>query len=299
MAQAAAGLGAGNVRGIAAMLAAQAGFIVNDTLIKLAVSSLPAGEAIFMRGLFATAFAVALVVTAGGRRLRVARHDVPLVAWRTVGEVGSTFVYLFALFNMPIAEVSAINQFAPLAIVAAGAAFLGERVGWRRWVAALVGFAGVMLVVRPGTGAFTVWSLLALLAVAFTVLRDLVTRRIAMTVPTILISLISSISVSSGALTLAALERWHVPSPAAVGLLACASVFLYAGYFFSIEAMRSGEVAVVSPFRYSSILWAIAIGALVWGELPDGIALAGMALVVGAGVYTFLREQRLRREGLA
>lgn len=286
-----------NVRGILAMLAAQAGFIVNDTLIKLAVASMPAGEAIFIRGLFTTALAFVLVLVYGGQNFHIPRVARSLVAWRTVGEVGSTFVYLFALFNMPIAEVSAINQFAPLAIVAAGAVFLGEKVGWRRWAAALVGFVGVLLVVKPGTGAFSVWSLLALAAVGFTVLRDLVTRRIAATVPTFLISFVSSLAVTVEAVALAAIESWHLPPVSAIGLLALASVFLYAGYFFSIEAMRTGEVAVVSPFRYSSILWAIVIGMVVWRELPDRIALLGMALVVGAGVYTFLRERRLRREG--
>ncbi len=287
-----------NVRGIVAMLAAQAGFIINDTLIKLAVASMPAGEAIFIRGLFTTVFACLLVLIYGGGNFHVPRFARPLVAWRTVGEVGSTFVYLFALFNMPIAEVSAINQFAPLAIVAAGAVLLGEKVGWRRWAAAFVGFVGVLLVVKPGTGAFSVWSLLALAAVGFTVLRDLVTRRIAATVPTFLISFVSSVAVTVEALALSAIESWHVPAASAVGLLACSSVFLYAGYFFSIEAMRAGEVAVVSPFRYSSVLWAIAIGIVVFREWPDRVALIGMGLVVGAGVYTFLRERRLRREGL-
>ncbi|HRD78230.1 MAG TPA: DMT family transporter, partial [Hyphomicrobiaceae bacterium] len=167
---------ASNLRGIAAMLISQAAFIANDTMIKLAADQLPAGQAIFLRGLCTCALAIMLVWLTGALAYRVHPQDRPLLGVRVIGELGSTYFYLFALFNMKIGDATAIIQFVPLAITAGAALFLGEAVGWRRWLAALVGFAGVMIVIRPGSSAFNAWSLLAIVCLFSVVGRDLFTR---------------------------------------------------------------------------------------------------------------------------
>ena len=286
----------GNLRAIAAMMLSQLSFIFNDTLIKLATRELPGGEAIFIRGVFAFTFAVMLGLAMGALKPWPTRAMLPVVAWRNVGEIGSTFFYLTALFHMPIGDATAILQFVPLAITAVAAVFLGEPVGWRRWLATLVGFIGVMIVIRPGTTAFNAWSLLALAGVFFSVLRDLTTRRISTAIPTIVLVTISAGVVATAALGFLLIEIWQLPSRWALLTLAGAAVFLLGGYYFIIDAMRHGEIAVVAPFRYSVIVWAILAGILIFGEKPDRTALLGTAIVIVAGIYTFMRERRLRIE---
>lgn len=287
---------ASNMRGIVAMIASQASFILNDALIKLATAELPGGQAIFLRGLAAFAVAFVAAVATGAFRVLPQRGDWPMIGWRKVGEIGSTFFYLTALFHMPIADATAILQFLPLAITASAALFLGERVGWRRWLATAVGLVGVMIVIRPGTQSFNAWSLLVVLSLSFSVLRDLSTRRIRAQIPTMLLVTISAGVVTLAALCLAPFETWVRPSGHSLAILAMAAIFLLGGYYFIIEAMRHGEVAVVSPFRYTVILWAIFAGIALFGEYPDRTALIGTSIVIAAGVYTFLRERRIALE---
>jgi drug/metabolite transporter (DMT)-like permease len=283
-----------NVRAIVAMLAGQASFTFNDALIKLAAAGLPGGQAIFLRGVMAIAVSLSVCLAVGGFNLAPLRGQRRILMLRNIGEIGSTFFFLFALFHMPIATATAILQFIPLAITAGAALFLAEPVGWRRWLAALVGFVGVMIVIRPGSEAFNAWSLLALAAVAFAVLRDLSTRRIGHHVPAILLVTISAFTVTTAAASFALVETWVMPAPQSLLLLLGSAIFLLGGYYFMVHAMRYGEVAVVAPFRYSVIVWAILAGILIWGEWPDTPALLGMVVVVVAGLYTFMRERRVK-----
>lgn len=285
-----------NLAAIAAMIASQAVFTVNDALMKLAARELPGGEAIFIRGLFTIAFALLLARALGGFRSWPSREHWPLIALRNIAEIGATLLYLTALFHMPIAEATAILQFLPLAVTAGAALFLGEPVGWRRWLATGVGFAGVLVIIRPGTAAFNGWSLVALASVASIVLRDLTTRRIATVVPTVLLTFLSSLTVTGAAAGFALIETWRQPTVGALTMIGIAAMFLLAGYYTIIEAMRRGEVAVVAPFRYSVIIWAIVAGLLVFGEQPDPVALAGTGIVMAAGLYTFFRERQLGLE---
>ena len=288
-------LGRTNLVAIGAMMASQAVFTVNDALMKLAARDLPGEQTIFIRGLFTIAIASMLLVAFGGMRSWPARRDWPLIGLGRFGGSGGTLLYLTALFHMPIAEATAILQFLPLAITAGAALFLGEPVGWRRWLATGVGLVGVLVIIRPGTVAFNGWSLVALAAVASIVLRDLVTRRIDARVPTVLLTFISSLTVTSAASAFALTETWQVPPARTLFMIAAAALFVLAGYYTIIEAMRRGEVAVVSPFRYSVIIWAILAGIILFGELPDPAALAGTGIVMAAGLYTLFRERQLAR----
>jgi len=285
---------ASNLRAITAMLAGQASFTFNDALIKLAAAGLPGGQAIFMRGVMAILVSFTVCLALGSFNLAPLRGAGRILTLRNIGEIGSTFFFLFALFHMPIATATAILQLTPLAMTAGAAIFLAEPVGWRRWLAALVGFAGVMIVIRPGSDAFNAFSLLALTGVAFSVLRDLSTRRIGHHVPAILLVSISALSVTTAAAGFALVETWVVPEPKSLLLLLFSAIFLLGGYYFMVNAMRHGEVAVVAPFRYSVIIWAVLAGILLWGEWPDAPALIGTAVVVVAGLYTFMRERKVK-----
>jgi drug/metabolite transporter (DMT)-like permease len=283
-----------NLHAIGAMLVGQASFTFNDALIKLAAEGLPGGQAIFLRGVMAILVSLSVCLAVGAFNFAPLRGAGRILTYRNIGEIGSTFFFLFALFHMPIATATAILQLTPLAITAGAALFLAEPVGWRRWLAAFVGFLGVLIVIRPGSDAFNAFSLLALAGVAFSVLRDLSTRRIGLHVPAILLVTISAISVTTAAAGFALIETWVVPGPKAILILFCSAVFLLGGYYFMVHAMRHGEVAVVAPFRYSVIIWAVLAGILVWGEWPDAPALIGTVVVVAAGLYTFMRERKVK-----
>ena len=175
------------------------------------------------------------------------------------------------------------------------ALFLGAPVGWRRWLATLVGLIGVLIIIRPGANAFNPYAALALLSVVFIAARDLITRRLGKDVPTIVIAFTSTAAVAVSSLGLLPFETWRWPSPAAMFALLGASAALLGAQYWIILAMRTGDIAVVAPFRYSIILWAIVAGFLVWREVPDLATWSGIAVVTAAGLYTFLREHRLAR----
>jgi drug/metabolite transporter (DMT)-like permease len=283
-----------NLRGIAAMLASSAMFIVNDALFKLAAQSLPTGEAIFLRGAFTTLLCAALVAAWHDLSSLPRRASTRLLG-RAAAEVGSTILFLTALVNMPIGDAVAILQFTPLAITAGAALFLGESVGWRRWLATGVGLVGVLIIMRPGSAAFNPFALLVVLSIVFGAARDLVTRGMGAGLPTFLIAGTSSAAVTLASLGLAAIETWTWPAPGAVAILLGSAAALTAGQYWLIVSVRTGEIAVVAPFRYSVILWALLAGFLVWREVPDAASWTGIAIVTAAGLYTFLRQQRLRR----
>ena len=284
-----------NLRGIVAMLAAMGSLIVNDCFLKMAAESLPAGEAIFLRGLFATLLCTAFIAATDGLgALRLAAG--PWVQLRAGADVFGTILYLNALMRMPFADANALLQFTPLAITAGAALFLGARVGWRRWLATGVGLVGVLIIVRPGGAGFNAYSLLALSVIAFVAVRDLLTPRIGAAVPTLVVAAASSAAVMVGSAGLAPFETWVWPSAAGLLLLFLSGVGLVGGTCWIVVAMRVGEIAVVAPFRYCVSLWAIAAGFVAWGEVPDLATWTGIAIVSGAGIYTILRESRLARE---
>ena len=283
-----------NLKGIAAMTAANLSFLLNDTQVKLAGDRLPMGEIIFLRGLFAAALIGIAVVGLGlHRHVRALFHRT--VVWRTIGEVCATLLFLTALFRMPIADITAVLQVIPLVTTAAGAVFLAERVGWRRWTAIVVGLIGVLIVLRPGGEGFNVFGVLALGAVLFISMRDIVTRVMPPGIPTMLVAWVASIVVTLVGVGLGAGEDWVAPGAPDIGLTTGAGAFIAAGYWLAIVAMRHGDVAVVAPFRYTPIVGAIIVGYLIWGDVPDLPMVIGTVIIVGTGIYTFYRERRHAR----
>jgi len=179
------------------------------------------------------------------------------------------------------------------------ALLLGEPVGWRRWVAIAAGFVGVLIIVRPGAEGFNQFSLLALVSVAFYVMRELVTKRIPAEIPTLFVSFLTTIAVTAaGAVLVFPLGGWHEPSLLSTGLLALAAVTTLIGYQCAIMALRAGEISAVAPFRYTQMLWAMLFGYLVFAEVPDHEMVVGATVIVLSGVYAFHRE-RVRNRLLA
>jgi drug/metabolite transporter (DMT)-like permease len=267
-----------------------AGFTMNDSITKLMSSQMNFGEVMLVRGLFAIALIGALAIHQGAIRALRTLFVKP-VALRVFGEVGGTVSFLAAISHLPLANTSAIMQSLPLAITLGAALTLHEPVGWRRWSAIVAGFIGVLIIVRPGVAGFNQFTLLALVSVLFCSLRDLATKRIPSHIPSLFITLLTTITVTAaGAVILVPLGGWTPPSAHAVGMLALAAVLVLTGYQCVIVALRSGDISAVAPFRYTALLWALLLGYLVFGDVPDTLMVTGAAIIVASGLYAFYRE---------
>jgi|TARA_R110002124_G_scaffold51649_1_gene149130 drug/metabolite transporter (DMT)-like permease len=285
-----------NMRGAAFMTISVAAFVVNDTTMKLVADHLSIFQAIFLRGIFTSLLLAGFCLYKGHLLYRIPKGDRGLVCLRLIGEVGGAIFYLSALFHMPIANATAILQALPLAVTLAAAIFLSEAVGWRRYLAITAGFIGVLMIVRPGSDGFNEFSIYAIVAVFFIVLRDLSTRRLSVGVPSLFVSLLTSVAVMVVGAILSMTMEWRPVTVEAGGLLAMASVFVIFGYLFSIMAMRVGDISFTSPFRYTILIWAILLGFFVFGDIPDQWTILGSIIIVGSGVYTFYRERNLFRQ---
>ncbi len=273
------------------MAVAMAAFTINDAITKTVTSEMNFGEVILLRGMVAIVLIAALAYHQ--RAIRPLRTlMMKPVALRVAGEVGGTLSFLAAIANLPLANTAAIFQALPLAITLGAAVIFGEPVGWRRWLAIVAGFIGVLIIVRPGLEGFNQFSLLALVAVVFCAVRDLATKRIPVEIPSLFITLLTTITVTmAGALVLFPLGGWTPPSGRSLALLALAAVLLLIGYQCVIMALRVGDISAVAPFRYSALLWALLLGYLVFGDVPDALMVTGASIIVLSGLYAFYRER--------
>jgi drug/metabolite transporter (DMT)-like permease len=213
--------------------------------------------------------------------------------WRTLGEIGGTATYLSALARLDIANITAIAQTTPLAVTGAAAIFLGEKVGVRRWAAIAIGFLAVLLIIRPGMAGFSAWSLLALASVGFVTLRDLCSRAMPLNVHPLVVTIVSLATLIPLGLAMSPFEPWRALTGAAFLYCLAAALALSIAYVLIVQAMRFGEIAVVTPFRYSFLLWAILIQIAVFSVWPDSLTLIGSAILVGTGLYTLYRERKV------
>jgi drug/metabolite transporter (DMT)-like permease len=285
---------ADNRRGIVAMLTAMTLFTGNDALLKIATAGLPPGQIMATRGAFGILLALALVIALGeARHLRELAS--PVVALRAALEAAVAFTFITALAALKLANITAILQATPIVLTVLAVLLGLERVGWRRWCAILVGFLGVLLVVKPDPGGFNLAAGLALLSATLVAVRDLVTRSIAGHVPTVVVGLSTTTAVTLLGLALTVGEDWRSLALREVALLALAAGFVTLGNLAIIRAYRIGEMSAVSPFRYTVILTSLAVGYLAFGELPDATAVAGIALIVLSGVYAIHRDTMRRQ----
>lgn len=288
-----------NARGALFMVLSMAAFVINDTLIKLVLAEVPLFPSILIRGIAATAFLAVLAMYKRVLRPALSGRNWRLIALRTLAEIGGTLCFLTALANMPIANTMAILQAAPLAVTLAAALFLRESVGWRRYSAIAIGFIGVLIIIQPGSDGFSIYALWAVGTVAFIVLRDLVTRQMPTDIPSIFVALTTSIGITAVGGVGTVFQPADVITFDIILLCAAAATFIVAAYLFSVEAMRHGEIGFVSPFRYTGLLWAIALGWMVFGDVPTLPMLVGSFIVVVTGGYTFYRERAVRRRAAA
>lgn len=266
-------------------------FIVNDTIAKLVGGDLGVGQFIFVRGIFASLLLLALIGLTG--RLKDCAHILePRILLRAILDFAATALFMVALFHLPIADITAIQQAAPLAGAVLAWLLLGEGFGWRRMLAILVGFAGVLLIARPGYAGFSIYMLASVASMLVSAFRDVVTRRIASHVPSLAVALSNAVVVCLGGLGIAVFEGFEPLSLATTFEISLGALFLVGGYFFFVLAIRGGDLASTAPFRYTNILWALIAGYAVFGETPDIAAIVGMTLIVAAGLFTIYRAAR-------
>jgi drug/metabolite transporter (DMT)-like permease len=284
-----------NHRGALLMAVSMLCFVLNDGLMKALFTDMSIYQAIFLRGLITAPLLAMIAWRQGVLRPRLTRHDRWIVMIRGLAEVGATIGFLTALAHMPLANVTAILQVLPLTVTMAAALFLGEAVGWRRWLAIAVGLVGVMIIIRPGMAGFSIWSIWALAAVGCITLREIVTRRLSADVPSLPVALVTAIAIGLLGAVMMPVVSWQPVSAASWGLLAATSVAIIGGYLFSVMTIRSGDIGFVAPFRYTAMAWAIGLGLLMFGELPDRATVIGTAIIIATGLYSLHRERSLRR----
>lgn len=287
-----------NSKGAALMVGAMMAYALNDACVRfLALGEVPFFQAMFLRGV-GTSVLLALV-TAGAGQMRFAgsRRDWGRIFLRGLAEVAAAFLFLNALYNMPLSNAVAIMQALPLTVALGAALILGEPLGWRRMSAIGVGLVGVMLIVQPGGEGFNIYALSALGAVAAVTLRDLVARRLTPQVPSMMVALVASVLVTLAFGIGAAVTPWTAVGARDWLFMGAAVVFILVGYVLSVAVMRVGDVGAVAPFRYSALLMGIVLGVTFFGERPNGLMLLGAAIVMGAGLFTLWRERQLARRG--
>ena len=286
-----------NLRGSLLMVAAMAGFALEDMFVKALARHLPVGEVLTLVGLGG---AVIFAVLALARGDRLVSRDIllPAVVARNFSELLGTIFFVSAIALTPLAQASAIQQATPLAVTLGAALFLGETVGWRRWTAIIVGLIGVLIVVRPGTEGFSALSLLAVASVAGLAARDVVTRKVPRRISSMQLATWGFASVIPAGLGLMVIQGAPALMPDAlqIAMLAGAMGFGTAGYYALIGAMRIGEVAVITPFRYTRLIFAVIVGWAVFAERPDRYTLIGGAVIVASGLYTLWRQRRVARK---
>lgn len=278
------------------MTAAMAGFTAEDMFLKAAVAAgVPTGQCLMIMGLAGAVLFAALCLRQGARPLHPAMVGPPMLA-RSALEIAGRLFHALAIAMVPFALTSAILQATPLVVLAGAALIFGETVGWRRWLAVAVGFAGVLVILRPGVEGFDLLSLLAVAGMAGFAGRDLATRAAPATLSNMQLGVLGFAMLTvAGALILGWTGGAVLPDARGAALVAgmtLAGVFSYA---MLTAAMRMGEMSVVAPFRYTRLVFALAVAVAVFGERLDAPMLAGAALIVGSGLYTLFRSRRLAR----
>lgn len=283
-----------NRRGILSVVFGMGSFSLSDALTKLAAKYLPTGEVIFTRGL-ATVMFFALAVAAAGQLRQLPKALSPATLLRGMFDAIAVVLFITALVHMNLADLSAVVLVQPLLMTALAVVLFRETVGWRRWLAILVGLVGTLFIVRPTPSAFDAWALLGLGAALGGASRDLATRRVDPSIPSLCICLISSVTVTMSSVLVIHGETWIVPSATALFVCAAAGLFFGIGTYLIVLAFRGTDLGAVVPFRYVLLVWAGLWGYLFFAELPDRWTLVGATLIVASGLYTLHREAVRRR----
>ncbi|WP_323764942.1 DMT family transporter [Marinovum sp.] len=281
------------LRAILFMTASMACLALSDLFIKLAAHSLPPGQVMFFLSLGGT---LLFMLVAAVRRIPVFSPAFwhPTVMWRNGAEILAALGMVTGIAWTPLPMVAAIMQTTPLLVTLGAALFLGETVGWRRWAAIFAGLVGMLLVIRPGMAGFEPAALLVAMGACGLAARDLLTRRVPDAVNSLTLSTWGfAATVPAGLVLMLIMGPDWSTGGAGFGHVAVAVLVTTTGYYLVTTAMRLAPAAIVSPFRYSRLVFTMGLGVIVLGDRPDTLTLVGAAIILASGLYTFYREHRL------
>lgn len=285
-----------NTRGAILMMMAMAAFATNDAIMKGLVSHINLYQVLFLRGCLTILLVVGVLTKLTGPiSFRIPKKDAAVLTLRSAAEVTASIGIVTALTLMPFANLGAILQSTPLALALSAAVVFGYPIGWRRLVAILIGFCGVMLIAKPGPDGFSDGTLWALLGVASVTVRDLAVRAMSPAVSTTTTTLSATVSVTivMGLLSLGV--TWDPVSAIDWFWIVANSIAITIAFSLAVMVMKVGDIAFVASFRYSALIWTILLGLFVFGEVPDGWTFVGAGIIAATGIYTLLREGRVRR----
>jgi drug/metabolite transporter (DMT)-like permease len=284
--------------GIVYMLGGTFTLTLSDAGAKWLTEGYPPGQIISLRAMvICLVLCIYLLAGPGLRALRP--HRIGGLLGRGTLACASTLLYISGLQHIPLADAIAIGFAAPMFLTAMAGPVLGESVGWRRWSAVVLGFLGVLLVLRPGSDSFQPAGLLIVLASLCAATRDVHTRQLSRSESTLCILFFSNlVMIAGGGLSL--VGGWELPDLTDALVLVAVALLLGAGHTMHIEAFRLAQVSFIAPFKYSSLLWGVAFGVVFFGQLPDVHVWLGASVIVACGLYIAHRErQRQRRRGVA
>ncbi|MDB4244785.1 DMT family transporter [Amylibacter sp.] len=289
-----------NFKGILLMLIAMAGFTMEDLFMKKLSVNLSTGQILITLG-FGSSLIFALMAKSKGYKLTAKIFWSKGMLIRQFAEGIAAIAFITSLTLIPLSTVAAVFQATPLVITMGAALFLGEAVGWRRWLAIIVGLIGVLIIIRPGLNSFDPNVGYVLIAVLFVTVRDLITRKLPMNVPSTIVSFqaFASLIIAGGILIFLSDQKIVGLDKNQIYFVLGGIIFGVIGYYCIVASTRIGEAGVVTPFRYSRLLFAIIIGFLFFNERPDFLTLLGASIVIMTGIYTVLRERYLARRSRA
>ncbi|WP_051329895.1 DMT family transporter [Niveispirillum irakense] len=289
-------MGAKSLAGIAWFQLAILCFGVMDAAIKYLTADFGTWQIMFFRGFFSLIPIAVLIRQSGGLATLRTRQPLSHVGRALVG-IAAAFCFFYAYAIMPLADVYAIGFAGPLFMTALSVPVLGEKVGWRRWIAVLVGFAGVMVMLRPGEGLLTLTALIPLAAAAFYALTMLYIRVLARTESNAAITFYFVVTMSAVA-GIAMIPDWRMPVGWQWGLLVMVGVIGGVAQIAFTQAFRLTSPSLLAPFEYTAMIWAVLFGYLLFGDVPDRAIWIGSAIVIAAGLYIIHRETVLHRQSI-
>ncbi len=271
-----------------------AGYVINDALIKLTTETVPLFQSIFLRGVV-----VVMIFLAAALRMDlladIGRYINRPLFLRVSMETIGTVLYLNALTNAPLAGLTAVLQIVPVAVTFLAARLLREKVSWHRVASVIVGFIGVLVIIRPGSSDFNPWFLVGLVVVVAIVIRELATTHIPVETPSVIISLTTAVAITTMGGLGSVFQGWSDVSGTNTVRLVGAACFIAVGYLASVITVRVGDLSFSAPFRYTIMLFAIVLQIVVFDDVPDVLTFVGTALIIAAGLYAFRNETRAVR----
>jgi drug/metabolite transporter (DMT)-like permease len=284
-------------RAIYAIIISMGVYVIGDTVLKLLGRQFPPSELIFWRSCIILVSLTAVMLWTRPKFTPRAMMSWPVVG-RCLFDCVNILSFTTAVIHMNMAELYAILQMSPFLMTILAIIFFREPVGWRRWTAIVVGFCGVLLIIKPDTSGLNAWAVLGIVAAFAAACRETITRKIDPSVSTMEVAFLSALFTAIGTFIYGYHEPWPAMTQSDIGMIFVQAIAWLTGTFLLIHACRTAPLSIVASFRYALLVWGALAGYFVFHDLPDTLAICGAVIIVLCGLYIFHREA-VRRAPLA